>query len=92
MDIMSASEAKMRGRKFYYTGVKCKYGHLAARYVSSRQCVGCTLEHYRVYREDILKYHHENSEVLNAKKREYRKLNSERINAARRERRANLKK
>lgn len=91
MDIMSASEAKLRGEKFYYTGRRCKYGHLTVRYASSRQCVGCALEYYREYREDILEHYHNNSDVLNAKKREYRRLNSDRLNAARREQRAKRK-
>jgi hypothetical protein len=33
--------------KRYYTGIPCLRGHLAARYVSTNQCVACQLEHGR---------------------------------------------
>jgi hypothetical protein len=33
--------ALAEGRKRYYTGVPCKYGHLSDRYVRTYGCVAC---------------------------------------------------
>lgn len=40
----SAIEAKLIGSQIYFTGEKCKSGHAAPRYTSSRSCVQCTSE------------------------------------------------
>jgi hypothetical protein len=40
-EVISRSDAKARGLKKYFTGVPCPRGHVAERYVGSRQCVEC---------------------------------------------------
>lgn len=37
--------AREAGEMFFYTGVPCKRGHVANRWVSSNACVECTKEH-----------------------------------------------
>jgi 5-methylcytosine-specific restriction endonuclease McrA len=39
--IISRAEAKAAGLKRYFTGVACKHGHVAERFVSTRQCADC---------------------------------------------------
>ena len=41
MHIISRSEAKLAGLKRYYTGEKCKHGHLAERLTSTATCSTC---------------------------------------------------
>lgn len=41
------SEAKAAGHTHYFTGLPCKHGHKAPRYVSSGQCVACQHEAYK---------------------------------------------
>ena len=60
-EIISRSEAKALGLKEYYTGKPCKHGHIAERYVSTRQCVECmrlrfdyNKSWYETNREDII--------------------------------------
>jgi hypothetical protein len=43
----SRDEARKRGLDRFYTGVPCRHGHLAARYVSTTNCVACQVEHAR---------------------------------------------
>ena len=43
----SREEARARGFDRFYTGVPCKHGHLAARYVSTTNCAACQVEHAR---------------------------------------------
>lgn len=40
-NVISAKEAKEAGLKTYFTGVACKQGHVAERYVGNRECVEC---------------------------------------------------
>jgi hypothetical protein len=40
-------EAQAHGFAHFFTGKPCKHGHVAARYVSTTQCVACQLEHAR---------------------------------------------
>lgn len=40
-EICSASAAKELGLKRYFTGVRCKHGHISERWVSSSICVVC---------------------------------------------------
>ncbi len=39
--VISAKEAKEAGLKVYFTGIACKNGHVAERYVGNRECVEC---------------------------------------------------
>jgi hypothetical protein len=43
----SREEARERGLDRFFTGVPCINGHIAARYVSTANCVQCQLEHAR---------------------------------------------
>src|SRR5215831_20986514 len=43
----SREEARASGFDRFYTGVPCKHGHLAARYVSTTNCAACQVEHAR---------------------------------------------
>src|SRR5262245_45919538 len=46
----SRGEARGRGLDRFFSGISCKYGHLAPRYVSTTNCVACQAEHARRYR------------------------------------------
>lgn len=41
MQIISRSEAKSQGFKFYFTGKPCKSGHVSQRYTANCNCRGC---------------------------------------------------
>jgi hypothetical protein len=41
MKHISAAEAKQQGLTHYFTGIPCKFGHVAIRQVSNRGCVEC---------------------------------------------------
>ncbi len=41
---LTRKEAALRGLSRFWTGRPCKFGHLAERYVSNRQCVQCNAE------------------------------------------------
>lgn len=43
----SRAEARERGMDRFFTGVPCRHGHIAARYVSTTNCVECQLVHAR---------------------------------------------
>jgi hypothetical protein len=48
--IMSMMEAaRLKGAKFYETGKPCAKGHVAPRYVSTRQCVECVAAHAKAW-------------------------------------------
>lgn len=48
---VSRAEARARGLRRYYTGTPCQWGHDAARYVKTCQCVQCIAERNdRTYR------------------------------------------
>lgn len=47
MPIISWSEARDRGWRFYYDGKRCQRGHLSVRRVNSRGCVECDREKAR---------------------------------------------
>jgi 5-methylcytosine-specific restriction endonuclease McrA len=42
-EIISRQEARARGLWRYFTGKPCKYGHIAQRRVSNKECYGCIL-------------------------------------------------
>ena len=41
MKNISREEAKKKDLKRYFTGIPCKYGHIAERFTSNRRCVEC---------------------------------------------------
>ena len=44
MQIISRKLALMGGLSHYFTGLPCKHGHYALRYVQTRQCIDCARE------------------------------------------------
>lgn len=42
--LLTRKEAALRGLSRFWTGRLCKFGHMAERYVSNRQCVQCNAE------------------------------------------------
>ena len=45
VEITSRQEAQAKGLTRYFTGVPCKRGHIAERFVSTRACAGCLAVH-----------------------------------------------
>lgn len=43
MNLITLTEAKNLGLKFYFTGTPCSQNHKSTRYVSSRTCYECSL-------------------------------------------------
>ena len=66
MNPISRKEAKLEGRKYYYTGKPCKHGHTTKRLVSTRRCMGCN------HLEDIKRYHRDR-EREKARSRKYQR-------------------
>lgn len=50
LERISKEDAKAAGLKRYFTGIACKAGHVAERYVSGGQCCDCTNAAFRAYR------------------------------------------
>ena len=51
MQVISRTEAKAKGLRFYFTGKPCAKGHVAARRVANETCVECeraALKRYRL--------------------------------------------
>lgn len=44
MEIISRSQAKLLGKKFYFTGMPCKRGHISKRYATGGSCCKCMTE------------------------------------------------
>jgi hypothetical protein len=42
--VLSRRDAEFAGEDKYFDGKRCKFGHVAARYVASGQCVECAAE------------------------------------------------
>lgn len=78
-DIISRKQAKALGLKRYYTGVPCKNGHLAERYVGGH-CVECDAAWSK-------SWHKANRSHLSKYWNDWRKTNSTRENEKLRERR-----
>ncbi|AUR82917.1 hypothetical protein NVP1030O_01 [Vibrio phage 1.030.O._10N.222.55.F9] len=51
MEIISKEDAKASGLRFYFTGKKCKYGHISKRLVSTKNCHQCVIERSRTPEE-----------------------------------------
>ena len=51
MTPISRPEAKKLGRSEYFTGLPCKRGHIAARWVHSYSCVSCHAEQSATHRK-----------------------------------------
>jgi Recombination endonuclease VII/Domain of unknown function (DUF5664) len=51
MNVISMTEAKAEGRRYYFTGKPCPHGHITKRHVSDRSCMGCKHD------QDTRRYH-----------------------------------
>jgi hypothetical protein len=51
MQIVPLSQAKIDGLTRYFTGITCKHGHVAERFVSNRQCITCAHIKLAAYKE-----------------------------------------
>jgi 5-methylcytosine-specific restriction endonuclease McrA len=72
--IISREEAKALGLRVYFTGVACKRGHVAERYVSNGKCVECK-------RGCAKKWRAANAAAHRAKNAEWQKANPEKHRA-----------
>lgn len=43
-EIISLADAKAQGLKRFFTGLPCRHGHIAERYVTDGKCVRCVLD------------------------------------------------
>jgi hypothetical protein len=73
--IISRADALEQGLKFYFSGKQCKRGHVAERYVSSRNCCEC-LQEDRV-KELRARNYLENKETILEKHKHYKEENKE---------------
>lgn len=53
MDMISHSDAKAAGQKWYFTGIPCPKGHISKRSVSSRGCRKCVDERCALERKEV---------------------------------------
>ena len=53
VEITSRMEAASKGKLRYFTGKKCKNGHIAERYVANGACVTCNYESSMEYRSTL---------------------------------------
>lgn len=78
-EIISRKEAIGRGLERYFTGKKCKWGHLSERGVGGG-CLVCRKEYYKEYVKDY--YQNNKDKILERNKeylKEYRKDNKDKI-------------
>jgi len=52
-DTITRTEAAALGRKRFYTGKPCKYGHDAQRFVTTGACVACNAARSKVFSKAI---------------------------------------
>lgn len=62
MEIISMAQAKKKGARYYFTGKPCSRGHVAWRYVSTRNCSDCVAEDRG--QAEIERRHKSHDEVL----------------------------
>lgn len=74
--IVTLSEAKETGSRWYFTGKPCKHGHVAKRYILSRMCAECGVASSKRWQSD-------NYETMMGKVRQYRKENPDKCRQAR---------
>jgi hypothetical protein len=68
MQIISRSDAKEQGLKYFFNGKSCRRGHLVPRTVSAGACTQCESENKKSYRKS-------NAEAVSEYKRRYRENN-----------------
>lgn len=47
--LATKAEARSAGHRYYFTGVACRRGHLAKRWVSSGHCIECAADHQKAW-------------------------------------------
>ncbi|MBT2771326.1 hypothetical protein J7J47_03660 [Halomonas sp. ISL-60] len=81
--IITRAEAKAQGLKRYYTGKKCKRGHLSERRTQQADCIACRDildKQYKIDKADkIKKYRIDNVEKIKIGKKKYRHRHAEKI-------------
>lgn len=82
MEIISKTEAKALGLKYYFTGKSCRLGHIAKRVVGNSEC-RC-VAHRALRKKHQTKWRQKVRELERKKAREYHRLNREEVNAKRR--------
>lgn len=89
MQIISRAEAKLQGLTRYFTGKKCKNGHVDVRKVSNSNCASCDKDtdrrFYVKHRDKVSEkqtlYYKINSDRVKTYQRRYRSDNKCKINA-----------
>ena len=87
MNIISKKEALVKGLKKYFTGISCKNGHIAEKYIRSGKCILCIKErgkkYYKTNKEQRSKYgksHYiKHKKDIIARNKKYRKNNPDKI-------------
>lgn len=64
LEVITRSVAREQGLTHYFTGKPCKWGHVAGRSVSTKNCCACELERGRRRREKNRATYNENSRRL----------------------------
>lgn len=54
MEIISRVDAASEGLTRFYTGKKCRHGHLSERFVSNGVCVACGIKASTAYQKRII--------------------------------------
>lgn len=97
MEIVTYTDAKLKGLKFYNTGKPCGSGHYAQRRYPSATCLECEVlrrskpEVKAKERENHAKWRYKNAEKVAFKKAEYRANNLEVSRASNRKSQAKLR-
>ncbi len=74
-EVISWSDAKAKGLRFFFDGTLCKQGHVSPRYVSSRGCKECSFVSAERWKRD-------NRNKCNAYSKKRRKEHPEKCRAA----------
>lgn len=90
MEIISRADSTSAGLTHYFTGVPCKHGHIAARYVRDGKCSACNQARVLAHKlanpdkvkESSRRYHAENRDVHLIAAKVYRESNPEKVAAA----------
>lgn len=85
MKIISRDQARGAGEQKFFTGLPCKYGHIAERYVKTGRCCQCNIEKCKkwkaangdIKRELDRKYREENRQALSDYKKHWYLRNKE---------------
>lgn len=78
MQIISYAEASAQGLRHYFTGKKCKNGHIAPRHVTNRTCMECSK---KLAVLDYWCMDDARRETYLEAQREYNKLNADKFRA-----------